>query len=94
MASLLDPVPSPRSNISSTDIPEPGNHAADDDHLYVCLACGKTSTTCYGFDAANKSTASPGWDESCMMNAVLLPKARLQWNTRRTRVVSMTPEAP
>ena len=34
---------------------------------FVCLACGKTSSTRYGFDG----TADRGWDPSCMMNAVL-----------------------
>lgn len=40
-------------------------------HVWVCGACGKTSRTRYGFNAADQSVASPGWDESCMLNAVL-----------------------
>jgi hypothetical protein len=68
-----------------------GNVTADDDHLYVCCACGKTSTTAYGFDDENKSTASPGWDESCMLNARLFPKARLLWNDSKTRVLTVGP---
>jgi hypothetical protein len=39
--------------------------------IWVCGACGKTSRTRYGFDDQNQNCATPGWDESCMMNAVL-----------------------
>ena len=66
-----------------------GNETADDDHLFVCCACGKTSTTSYGFDEAGKSTASPGWDESCMMGAQKFPKAWLKWNDSKTAVVAV-----
>lgn len=45
-----------------------GNAKAADGNVFVCCACGKTATTAYGFDD-NGSTASPGWDESCAMNA-------------------------
>ena len=38
---------------------------------WVCACCGKTSPTRYGFDENNKNVADPGWDESCMLNAVL-----------------------
>lgn len=33
--------------------------------IYVCGACGKTSDNEYGEDTRN------GWDESCMLHAVL-----------------------
>lgn len=46
---------------------EIGNLAAPEGTVWVCGACGKTSTTKYGFDG----TADRGWDVSCMMNAVL-----------------------
>lgn len=36
-------------------------------YRYVCLACGKTSATRYGFDYDH----SPGWDSSCMLNSLL-----------------------
>ena len=39
---------------------------------WVCMACGKTSENREGGD-----TASPGWDESCMLNSRLYPLARL-----------------
>ncbi len=58
---------------------------SDDDNLwtlapegkvYVCGACGKTSRNRAGFtprngDRNSTTCASPGWDESCMLNAVL-----------------------
>lgn len=44
---------------------------APEGQVWVCGACGKTSRTRYGFDATNVRVASPGWDESCMLNAVL-----------------------
>ena len=66
------------------------NEIAPDDSLYVCCACGKTSTTAYGFDAVGNSTATPGWDESCMLNARLFPKSKLVFGPSH-RVVSVTP---
>jgi hypothetical protein len=42
-----------------------------DGQIYVCGACGKTSPTRYGFDERERHVADPGWDESCMLNAVL-----------------------
>jgi hypothetical protein len=49
----------------------PGTEFAPEGTIYVCLACGKTSKTRYGFDEQNKRTSMPGWDESCMMNCDL-----------------------
>jgi hypothetical protein len=71
--------------------PDPHNRNATDGHLFVCCACGKTSTTEFGFDAAGKSTASPGWDESCMLNEHEFPIAALVWNDDMTRVVEVLP---
>jgi hypothetical protein len=34
---------------------------------YVCPACGKTSSVKWG----KARDTSPGWDESCMMHAIL-----------------------
>jgi len=45
-----------------------GDVHAPEGTVWVCGACGKTSHTRYGLDR-NKS---PGWDESCMMNAVII----------------------
>lgn len=72
------------------------NKTAEPGNLFVCCACGKTSTTRYGFNDANplltpKSTASPGWDESCMLNAREFPVDRLVWDKSRTHVVEVKP---
>lgn len=40
---------------------------APDGQIFVCGACGKTSKSIYGEDPDNPI----GWDESCMLNAVL-----------------------
>jgi hypothetical protein len=40
-------------------------------HAWVCGACGKQSRSRYGFDAKENNVASPGWDEACVLNAVL-----------------------
>ncbi len=39
---------------------------APEGQVYVCGACGKTSK-----DMAGKLALSRGWDESCMLNAIL-----------------------
>ena len=46
-----------------------------DDELFVCGACGKTSTTKYGISGKR----SPGWDESCMMNSEKHKKTQLHF---------------
>ena len=38
-------------------------------HIFVCMACGKSSLEMYG-----GPTASPGWDESCMLNCLQFRK--------------------
>ena len=43
-----------------------GNKVAPEGQVYVCGACGKQSRDLYGFQKI-----SSGWDESCMLNAVL-----------------------
>jgi hypothetical protein len=58
------------------------------EHVWVCQACGKTSRTKYGFlDNGERSfedgtpVSDPGWDESCMLHAVLCeyPKKGDTW---------------
>lgn len=56
--------------------PNEGTKLCAEDDIWVCGACGKTSRTQYGFDEANVSTAMRGWDESCMLNAILVKKAK------------------
>jgi len=64
-----------------------GTELCKDDELWVCGACGKTSRSHYGFDKDEKSVASPGWDESCMMNSSLFKKEELTYNDSKTRVI-------
>jgi hypothetical protein len=45
---------------------EQGNEIADAGEVFVCGACGKRSKDLYGFQKISR-----GWDESCMLNAVL-----------------------
>lgn len=47
---------------------------APDDGIWVCGACGKTAIDRYGMEGAH----SHGWDESCMMNAVLCKRAEIE----------------
>jgi len=42
------------------------NKVAHPNQIYVCAACGKRSQDKYGEQAID-----PGWDESCMLKAVL-----------------------
>lgn len=42
-----------------------GDYVAPEGQIWVCGACGKTSRSKYG------NQAQYGWDESCVMNAVL-----------------------
>ena len=55
------------------------NTKAPDGKIWKCQCCGKTSIWEYGFDDHNKDYDSSGkrysdygWDESCMMNCVLV----------------------
>lgn len=65
------------------DLGKAGTTPAPDDQVWVCGACGKTSRTKYGV-LANGSrkmpdgeyVASQGWDESCMMHAILCYKEK------------------
>jgi hypothetical protein len=43
------------------------NEFAPEGQVYQCQACGKLSRDLYGEQALNR-----GWDESCMLNAVLV----------------------
>ena len=56
------------------------NQIAGDGEVFVCVACGKRSKDQYGEQKIDR-----GWDESCMLNAVLchdkpsLTKSGLEW---------------
>ena len=43
------------------------NHTAQEGQVYICAACGKRSRDKYGDQPIDY-----GWDESCMLNAVLV----------------------
>lgn len=64
--------------VSKSKIPEDmsGTDEAPEDMVWVCGACGKTSRTRYGFDKDEKRVCDYGWDESCMLNAVLCYKQK------------------
>lgn len=38
--------------------------------IWMCAACCKTATDRYGIEGDK----SPGWDESCVLNAILVDK--------------------
>ncbi len=49
--------------------------------IWICQACGKTAEDRYGL----KGKYSYGWDESCMLNAILVDKQNIP------KLVSITP---
>lgn len=51
------------------------------DGIWVCGACGKTAVDRYGLEGPHSS----GWDESCMMNAVLCKRGDIVPGARVTR---------
>jgi hypothetical protein len=53
------------------------NERAPDGLMWLCIHCGKTSVDRYGIEQPHDH----GWDESCMLNAVLVKKdAYGMWN--------------
>ena len=52
---------------------------AGDGEIFVCGACGKTSKDLYGEDMDDGF----GWDESCMLNAVLCEEDSLVYENGR-----------
>jgi hypothetical protein len=59
---------------------------APEGKIWVCCACGKTADDSYGIDGWH----SWGWDESCMLNAVLMDRADAAKNPQ----IRMPPEPP
>jgi hypothetical protein len=62
-----------------------GKALAPEGKVWRCKACGKESRTRYGFVEGEggrgsrylpdgSRVSSPGWDESCMLNAVLVDR--------------------
>jgi hypothetical protein len=55
-----------------------GTDVVPEPYRFVCMACGKTARSRYGFDVTGKSTGDLGWDVSCVTHAILCapsPKA-------------------
>ena len=64
-----------------------GNKVAPAGTVYVCGACGKRSRDRYGFQKIDA-----GWDESCMMHAVLCDEKSLVVRDNRVRGATAVPE--
>jgi len=47
------------------------DNIAPEGMVWVCGACGKTTKDKYGNER--------GWDESCMLNAILCEESKLVW---------------
>ena len=56
-----------------------GKRFAPKGKVWVCCACGKTEKDLYG--------STRGWDESCMLNAVMVDEDRLVLSSDGKRVV-------
>lgn len=50
----------------------PEDRYAPDGQIWVCSACGKIARDLYGLEGEH----SQGWDESCVLNAVLCYEMR------------------
>jgi hypothetical protein len=59
----------------------PAERFALDDGIWVCAACGKTATDRYGIEGEHSS----GWDESCMLNAILCKRDGITPGQRVTK---------
>lgn len=55
---------------------------APNDGIWVCGACGKTAIDRYGMEGIHSS----GWDESCMLNAVLCKRDGITPGDKVSRV--------
>lgn len=54
-------------------------------HRWVCAACGKTAIDSHG----GVGEHSPGWDESCMLNADQWPDCSLEYGADGSRVIAI-----
>ena len=63
-----------------------GTALAPDGYIWVCMACGKTSKTQYGFDDSGNEVSMQGWDESCMLNSELIKEDLIEERTPGGRV--------
>lgn len=66
-----------------------GNTIAPAGQVWVCGACGKRSRDQYGYQAISR-----GWDESCMLNAVLCLESSLKLDGQRVIEAEAVPTTP
>jgi hypothetical protein len=65
-----------------------GESVAPEGKVYVCAMCGKTSPGLFG------TNGDWGWDESCVLNAVLANKADLIFEDKRVTKINGPTERP
>lgn len=68
-------------------VEDPGNRDAPAGYVYVCMACGKMSKDIFGYKRISK-----GWDESCMMNSMLVNEKLLELSEDGGQVVALRSE--
>lgn len=56
----------------------------ENETIWVCLVCGKTSEDRYG-----KKNTSYGWDESCFLNSIQVKKSHLIYNLDESLVIKI-----
>ena len=61
------------------------NKEAPEGQVFVCAACGKRSRDKYGYQKIDRL-----WDESCMLNSVLVYEDSLKFDSKTGRVISAT----
>jgi hypothetical protein len=71
-----------------------GTALAPEGHIWVCLACGKTSKTRYGFDEKNRTVSMRGWDASCVLNSRLIPEDKIVERNQYGRVTRIDAQEP
>lgn len=71
-----------------------GTDLAPEGHIWVCMACGKTSKTKYGFDQDNNRVAMRGWDVSCAINSQLFPESHIAERDQNGRVTKIDDPEP
>jgi hypothetical protein len=59
---------------------EPNERMAPADGIWLCGACGKTAEDRYGIEGRRTT----GWDESCMLNAILCKRGHITPGDRVT----------
>lgn len=71
-----------------------GTTLAPEGYIWICLACGKTSKSKYGFDQDHKPVAMRGWDVSCSLNSQLFLESQIAERDLDGRVIKIHPNEP